>query len=140
MTRGSRQEVRVDTQPQGAAVRVNGNDYVSPVVLKLDRKQVYKVEVSAPGYETVQFDLKAQWDGMSIPSLILPLGTLWTAIDTADGCDKAFAKLEPVVLQTAKYPDSVLRLKEYRGKLLTDSQYAEAVQRERDQAAMNAAN
>jgi PEGA domain len=138
MARGTRQDVRIETQPSDAVVWVNGHEYAPPVELTLKRNETYQVRVASAGYQPIEFDLKARWDGMSLASLILPLGSLWTATDVATGADKAFPKLRTVVLKPSEYPTAPFaRLREYRGYLLTEKQYADAVQYERDQSSMD---
>lgn len=138
LTRGSRQDVRLEAQPTDAKIQVNKCDYSGPVYLQLKRNETYFVCVSAPGYRPVEFKLRAKWDGLSLPSLLLPLGSLMTATDTASGADKAFCKLQKVTLQpTTDASEPPLQLREFLGELLTPEQYEVAVQAQRDRAALN---
>jgi hypothetical protein len=138
MVRGTRQDVAFQTEPRNAIVRVDGEAHSGPVILNLKRKQVYQVRVEAEGCRPVEFELKARWDGLSFPSLLLPLGSLMTATDAATGADRAFPKLDTVVLKPAvAAAQKPVLLREYFGSLLTEQEYAQAVQKPRDEAGMD---
>jgi hypothetical protein len=138
LARGTRQHVHLDAVPASAQIMVNDTNYSAPVDLKLDRNETYHVQVSAPGYRPVEFSLRAKWDGLSLSSMALPLGSVWTATDTVNGSDKAFAKLRKIELPPATRPsEPPLQLYEYVGFLLTEEQYQAALQKARDQAALN---
>lgn len=131
--RGNRQEMKFQTEPAGATVTVDGTKYTSPATVVLKRKEAHEVVVSSPGYRTIQFRLESQWDGASLPNIILPAGSLGFATDTAGGADRAFYELAMIRLQKTDDPAAApLVLRERRGKLMTQAEYDAEVAAERE--------
>jgi len=122
--------MKITTHPLGAMVQVDGRSYTTPAEVDLARRQTHQVVVSKPGYRTIEFKLDPQWDGMSlVGNMILPGGSIGFVADTANGADKAFFELARIDLLPATRPaEPPLVLKNYKGQLLTDGQYTEAVE------------
>lgn len=132
LVRGDRQKVTFDTDPQGATVQVGQTTATTPAKIPLKRKEVHQVTISKPGYRTVEFELRAQWDGASIGSFALPGGSIWATTDRVSGADLAFYKLEKIKLEPTTSPsESPLKLIQYRGKLYNDEEYAKVMEEER---------
>lgn len=132
LLRGDSQSIKFVTEPEGALVSVNGNTFTTPAEVKLKRKDKQEITVSKEGYRTVKFEMAARWDGASIPSFVLPLGSVWFATDTATGADRSFYKLEPIKLEPTTDPNAPpLELIQYRGKLYTEEQYQAVREEER---------
>lgn len=128
--RGGMQKLEFNTDPAGATVRIDDQTYTTPAVVELARKQEHKVTVSRDGYRDITFVLRSTWDGASIPSFILPGGTLWVAVDNRNGADRKFYGLPVIQLEKATEPSPPpLELFPYRGRLLTRSEF-ENVERE----------
>ncbi|MGH7215543.1 MAG: hypothetical protein ACREIT_12325 [Tepidisphaeraceae bacterium] len=79
----------------------------------------HAIVVSAPGHQTIRFELKGQWDGASLPQVALPGGSVLLATIKLDKVDGP-ASTQPVVM------------KEHKGKLHTESEYNEVKRRERE--------
>lgn len=122
--RGKEQGVRFQTEPPGATVQIDGKTYTAPATIPLKRGDKHQVVISHPGYRTVQFELAAQWDGASLPGMIVPGGSVMMATDAANGADKAFNDLEIIHLPPDQPPSTQpLLLYERRGKLMTQAEY-----------------
>jgi hypothetical protein len=137
--RGDKQKVKFDTDPPIANLSVDGKDYKTPVEISLKRKEPHDVIVSLPGYQPIQFQLVAQWDGASLPNIAAPGGSAMFATDTATGADKSFYTL--AVIKLAKMSAATtqpLVMYERRGKLMTKVEYDKALVEERK--AMDEAN
>ena len=130
LMRGTHQSLKITTDPGGATVQVDGRSYTTPAEVDLPRRQAHQVVISKPGYRTVEFKLDPQWDGMSlVGNMMLPGGSIGFVTDTANGADKAFFDLARVELvPTTRPSEPPLELKDYKGQLLTDGQYAQAVE------------
>jgi hypothetical protein len=132
--RGDHQVIRFEMDsPPVATVAYDGKTYETPVELSLERKKPHTIVISAPGYESIQFDLKAEWDGASLPGLVLPGGSLLFAADTATGADRSFSQLARIKLNKAGSAGTAAPkvMKERKGKILTDEEYDAAVAEER---------
>jgi len=132
LIRGEEQTMKFETEPQGALVKVGDKQLTTPVETKLKRKEKYDVTVSKPGYQTVTFEMVANWDGVSMLSAPLPGGSLMLATDTATGADRAFYALEKIVLQPSTDPNAPpVKLVQYRGKLYTEAGYKKVMDEEK---------
>ena len=132
ITRGDSQKMKVNTDPQGATVNVNGKDYTSPSVITFKRKQTHTVRITKPGYQAIQFDLTSQWDAASLPQLALPGGSAMMATDAVTGADRSFRNLKPIKLTPIGQPATQPALRKvYRGQVMTPEQYDLAVAEER---------
>ena len=96
------------------------------------RKDAHTIIVWAPGYQSLQFDYLAVWDGASLPNIAAPGGSAMFATDTATGADKSFYPLDVVKLEKTAAPTSQpTMLYERRGKLMTKDVYDHALENER---------
>lgn len=97
-----------------------------PVQMKLSRKREHTVLISAPDRKTVEFKLKAKFDGLSLANLIYPGGSIGMLTDFLTGADKAFTPLDPIKLPPidpagADHPTLVM-LHQHKAQLLTQQQ------------------
>jgi hypothetical protein len=128
IVRGTHQSLGIRTDPSGAMVAVDGKFYTTPATLDLARRSSHNVAITKDGYRPILFTLEPQWDGTSlVGNLILPGGSVGLVYDSANGADKAFFQLATITLVPATRPtDPALVLKDYKGHLLTDEQFAAA--------------
>ena len=134
LVRGDKQKLAFNTDPAGATVTVDDGKakqtVTTPATVPLKRKDKYAVEISKPGFQTVQFDLAAQWDGATIGNVVLPGGSLGAATDRASGADLQFYKLETIKLTPAASGATTQKLVQHRGKLYTDEEYQKVLAEE----------
>jgi hypothetical protein len=125
--RGEKQDVRIETAPEGATVKVDNNTYTSPAKLELSRKDDHQVAISHPDYRTVEFTLNPEWDGLSlITDFPIPGGEALMVIDNSTGADKTFGELARIHLTPTTNPsDPPLKMKNYRGTLVTEERYSQ---------------
>ena len=132
ITRGDAQKMKVNTDPQGATVKVDGKEYTSPAIISFKRKQTHTVIVSKSGYQPIRFDLTSQWDAASLPQLALPGGSAMMATDTITGADRSFKDLKPIKLTPIGQPTTQPALRMvYRGTVMTPADYDKAMAEER---------
>ncbi|MDP9172901.1 MAG: PEGA domain-containing protein [Planctomycetota bacterium] len=133
LVRGTHQDMKFDSVPRGAIVEVAGKTYTTPSEIDLCRRDTYPVTISKPGYRTVKFDVTPQWDGISlVGNMILPGGSIGLVYDSSNGAARSFYKLARVVLVPATQPsEPPLVLNDFKGHLLTDDEFASAVQSDR---------
>lgn len=84
---GSRQDVRVVSEPSGAVVRVNLNNQATttPGVLTLNRKEVgYVLTFEKEGYKPVEVSLRRTVDGWMFGNIVFG-GLIGLVIDFASG-------------------------------------------------------
>ena len=138
LVRGTRQEVKVTTDPPNALVRLDGRQYTTPCTITLERRKTYDVTISHPAYQSVTFEMQAKWDGLILPALLLPLGSLLTASDTAMGADRAFSALTHIKLQPSLDPKALAeRVYAHNDTLLSEKDYRAALQAERSRAMLS---
>ena len=131
--RGDSQKMKFESDPNGATVKIADQVYTTPVTVPLKRKATHEVQVSKEGYQPIQFTLRSQWDGASLPNMVAPGGSLMLATDTATGADRNFYTLQKIKLQKLDHPTTAPTvLFERRGKLLTEADYKAAEQKEID--------
>lgn len=133
LIRSDTQKMKFETEPPGAAVSVGGKHYGTPAVVELKRKQEYTVTVSKEGFRTVTFQMRANWDGVSLLSWALPGGSVWLAIDAASGADRAFHAVPPIRLVPGDPAAPPLEMRHHRGRLLTEQEYLALMEEERQQ-------
>jgi hypothetical protein len=131
MVRGDSQKVRFETDPAGATVRSGEQTTTTPGELMLKRNQVHSIVVAKDGYRTVIFDMTAQWDGASLPGLIVPGGSLSVAADRTSGADLAFYQPPLIKLEAAAAGVDPKKMVLYRSHLLTQEEYAKTLEDER---------
>jgi 23S rRNA (adenine2503-C2)-methyltransferase len=131
LLRGDTQKVKVQTDPAGATINLDGKEYTAPVELSLKRKDPHTIIVSAPGHQTIAFDLEAQWDGASLGSMALPGGSIWFGVDTVSGADRSFYRLATIKLDKSNSPGTQpVTMYSHKGKLMTKAERDKAVQEE----------
>ncbi len=81
---GNRQNVTVNSKPQGASVRINGLKGTTPFSASLARNEDYVVTVKKPGYKEEQIQINKSFSGLSIIGNILWL-LVGVVIDFASG-------------------------------------------------------
>jgi hypothetical protein len=119
ITRGTSQMVRIQTDAPNSTVYVGRQAVKAPAEVTLKRSQTYQVLVMAPGRQSVQFEYKPKFDGVSLGNLIYPGGSIGLLTDFVTGADKKFDKLEPInmpALAGAERSLVVMRVKD--GKLI----------------------
>jgi hypothetical protein len=133
--RGDSQEIKFDTDPEGATVTIDGKEKLTtPAEAKLKRKDVHTVVISKPGFESIAFDMSAQWDGMALGNVIMPGGSIGTATDRVSGSDLAFYTVPKIKLQPASGNPTTQPVKMYQfkgGVLLSQKEYDAAVAEEK---------
>jgi hypothetical protein len=93
---GTTQNVRIISQPSGAALRIGERDAATPAVLALARDRDYNVIVRKPGYVVARRKLlqhRNPWTSGNV----LSFGSLGLVIDQATGAAYAFAEPTLVV-------------------------------------------
>lgn len=132
LVRGDSQKMKVNTDPQGATVSVDGKTYTTPAIVELKRKVSHTAVVSKAGYQPIQFELTAQWDGASLPQIALPGGSAMFATDTVTGADRSFKDLKPIKLTPVGQPTTKPSVRKvYRGTVMTVPEYDRAMAEER---------
>jgi hypothetical protein len=128
LVRGDKQKMKFQTNAPNSTVVVDGKSYAAPATVPLKRNKPHTIVVSAPGYQSIQFDLKSQWDGASLPQIALPGGSAMFATDTVTGADKKFYTLATINLEKAATPSQQpVVMHEFRGKVLAKPEYDAAV-------------
>jgi hypothetical protein len=137
LVRGDKQTLKIITEPPGATLLVDGKEFVTPADVVLKRKQAHDMTIAMAGYQTIQFNLKAHWDGGGVVAVALdaavPGGSAMFLIDFIAGADRKFDQVTTIRLPTATGPTSqpAVRLYEYKGKLLSKPDYDAAVEKDR---------
>ncbi|HEY7118219.1 MAG TPA: PEGA domain-containing protein [Tepidisphaeraceae bacterium] len=130
--RGDKQKVKFETDPSAATLTVDDRRYTTPAEVELKRKDAHRVTVEKPGYVPLAFNLQSTWDGASMTDVALPGGSALFGLSVATGSDLAFNNLATIKLQKAAAPNPpVLEVYQYRGTLLTKSEYDKAIADER---------
>ena len=89
---GSRQDVGFSSNPTGANVTINGENFgKTPTVVKLKRKDMHAVKIMLDGYMPYEVVLTRKVDGWIAGNIIFG-GIIGLIIDAADG---AMYKLSP---------------------------------------------
>lgn len=132
--RGTHEKMEINTTPSEATVAIAGGTYQTPAVIDLKRKTLYPVIITKPGYRTIHFNLQPEWDGVSlVTNLIVPGGSAGMIYDRLNGADLSFHKLTKINMEPSTRPDEPpVLLTPFDGLLLTNVQYARAVQFERN--------
>ena len=88
-TPGAERPVRVESDPTGADVLVNGElRGVTPLIVKVDRRDVHDVVVALEGYEPFEREVRPGLNGWLFGNLVFG-GLIGLAIDFINGADKA---------------------------------------------------
>jgi 23S rRNA (adenine2503-C2)-methyltransferase len=134
LLRGNAQTLKFQSDPPNAKINVDGTDHSAPFAMRLKRNTFHTVTVSAPGYQAITFNLRAQWDGASLGNIIMPGGSVGFGVDTLDGADRSFNTLARITLNkcdqaTASNP---LQMYEHKGKILDKNGYERAIEDQRE--------
>jgi PEGA domain len=134
LVRGTHQTLDFQTNPTAATVDIDGKSYVTPAKVDVARRHDYDVTVHKEGYRTVLFTIDPEWDGLSlVGNIILPGGSAGIVYDRMNGADRAFYQMAVIDLTPATQPtDPPMRLRNFKGHLLTDEQYAAALKADRN--------
>ena len=98
LSRGTTQTVTFQTDSSDATIYVGKQTVHAPAKVELSRKQAYTILVTAPGRQSVQFEMKPKFDGISLGNLIYPGGSIGLLTDFLTGSDKKFAPLPTISL------------------------------------------
>ncbi|MGA2498456.1 MAG: hypothetical protein ABSH20_11980 [Tepidisphaeraceae bacterium] len=132
--RGETQKVKFVSEPSGATLKVNDQTYTTPAEVALKRKETYKIELGKDGYRGKVFQFSAQWDGASLPGLILPGGSVSVATDRVSGADLSFSELPTIKLDPAPAGTPPQEMVVYRKRVLTKEEYDKTLAEEREEA------
>ena len=109
----------------------------TPGRVELKRNRIYRVTVEKEGFQAVQFDYRAFFDGLNLLQIAAPGGSAMMAADRGTAADSAFFVLKPIKLQKPTGPATApVVYKEWRGRLLDETQYKEAMEAEHERAGM----
>jgi hypothetical protein len=126
LSRGTTQTVTFQTDSADATIYVGKQTLRAPAKVELSRKQAYTVLVTAPGRQSVQFEMKPKFDGISLGNLIYPGGSIGLLTDFLTGSDKKFAPLPTISLphldpSLPSQPTLVL-LRQHKKQLMTSEE------------------
>ncbi|SRR5258706_10537220 len=129
--RGDKQKMMIQTDPTGASLVVDGQKYTTPAEVTLKRKDAHRISVEKAGYRPIAFNLESTWDGASMTDLALPGGSALMGASVVTGSDRQFNQLGTIKLEkTAEPSPAPLEMYQYRGKLLTKTEYDAAISAE----------
>lgn len=126
--RGDKQKMMIETDPAGANLVVDGQKYTTPAEVMLKRKETHRIAVEKDGYRPIAFNLESTWDGASMTDLALPGGSALMGASVVTGSDRQFNQLGKIKLErTTDAKPAPLEMYQYRGKLLTKTEYDAAI-------------
>jgi hypothetical protein len=126
--RGAEQKMKIETDPPGASLTVDSQAYTTPVEVVLKRKDAHTITVAKEGYRPITFNFESTWDGASMTDVALPGGSALMGLSVASGSDRRFNQLGKIKLEKTSDPKpATLEMFQYRGGLLTKSQYDAAM-------------
>ena len=129
--RGDKQKMTIETDPAGANLVVDGQKFTTPAEVVLKRKDTHRITVDKDGYRPIAFNLESTWDGASMTDLALPGGSALMGASVVTGSDKQFNQLGKIKLEkTSEAKPAQLEMYQYRGKLLTKTEYDKAMEAE----------
>jgi hypothetical protein len=129
--RGDKQKMTIETEPAGANLVVDGQKYMTPAEVVLKRKEAHRITVDKDGYRPIAFNLESTWDGASMTDLALPGGSALMGASVVTGSDRQFNQLGKIKLEkTSEAKPAQLEMYQYRGKLLTKTEYDNAIDAE----------
>jgi hypothetical protein len=129
--RGDKQKMTIETEPAGANLVVDGQKYMTPAEVVLKRKEAHRITVDKDGYRPIAFNLESTWDGASMTDLALPGGSALMGASVVTGSDRQFNQLGKIKLEkTSEARPAQLEMYQYRGKLLTKTEYDNAIDAE----------
>ena len=123
ITRGPTQTVTFQADAADATIYLGREAMRAPARVELSRSQTYVVMVTAPGRRSVQFELEARFDGISLGNLIYPGGSVGLLTDFITGSDKTFHPIPMIQLPRidakTKGEPAMVFLHQHQGQLLT---------------------
>jgi len=126
--RGDKQKMMIESDPSGAMLTVDGQRYTTPAEVMLKRKDAHRIAVEKAGYRPIAFNLESTWDGASMTDLALPGGSALMGASVITGSDRQFNQLGKIKLEkTTEAKPAPLEMYQYRGKLLTKTEYDAAI-------------
>ena len=127
--RGDKQKMTIETDPAGANLVVDGQKYTTPAEVVLKRKDAHRITVDKDGYRPIAFNLESTWDGAAMTDLLLPGGSALMGASVVTGSDRQFNQLGKIKLEkTSESKPAQLEMYQYRGKLLTKTEYDKAIE------------
>ena len=113
------QKIPVKTSPQGATAKnQDGVSCITPCSIELKRNQDHIITISKKGFETQSITCKHVLSRAVVGYIILPLGFISAAVDTANGSiyrltpDSISLELKPVIAELEKPGLPIDKLKE----------------------------
>jgi len=88
---GTKQNIRINSDPTGAQVSINGIKYTTPAVVKLKRGSNHSLTFTKEGYKPVTMKIDKEFNSWVLGNLIFG-GIIGIIVDFADG---AAYKLSP---------------------------------------------
>jgi hypothetical protein len=88
---GTKQDVRINSDPTGAQVSINGVKYTTPAVIKLKRGSKHSLTFTKEGYEPVTLKIDKKFNSWVFGNLIFG-GVIGLIVDFSNG---AAYKLSP---------------------------------------------
>ena len=83
---GWNQTIGIATNPVGARIMIEGQEYTSPALVELSRKQSYTGSADLEGYKTEEFTIKNDVSGWSMGNLVFgPFSLIGFFIDGVSG-------------------------------------------------------
>jgi hypothetical protein len=134
--RGSKQSIKVVTDPPGATLTVNGKAYTTPTTVTLKRNKTHDIILTKDGYQGFHFKMKANWDaggaGAIAADAIIPGGSVLFIIDTIVGADRRFEEIATITMPraTSATPQPIM-VYQHKGQLMTKADYDAIVQRDK---------
>ena len=129
--RGDKQKMTISSDPSGARLTVDGKAFTTPAEVVLKRKETHRMTVEKEGYQPIAFDFTATWDGAAMTDLAVPGGSALVGASVVTGSDRQFNQLGKIKLEkTSEARPAQLEMYQYRGKLLTKTEYDKAIDAE----------
>ena len=88
---GTKQDIRINSDPTGAQVSINGVKYTTPAVIKLKRGSNHSLTFTKEGYEPVTLKIDKKFNSWVLGNLIFG-GVIGLIVDFSNG---AAYKLSP---------------------------------------------
>lgn len=85
LTHGSRQEIEVTSQPEGATVSDGIHVWTTPAKISLPRKAAKILAFFKPGYKPETVRLKRLDSGAVVGNILMPLGLVGWGVDIMTG-------------------------------------------------------
>ena len=80
----TKQDIKFNSTPIGATVVVGGQQYVTPITVKLKRNSSYKVTFTKEGYEPITYDISQKMNGWLVGNILFG-GIIGIAVDFGTG-------------------------------------------------------